>query len=1066
MEVILLGSTGIDTNSILSIRAGTTRRQSALGNIEKPFRFPCKLEDCTPLKVDIYDLVGTTRTICHAKLGEQCLALGHPKKEPGITTIDPSSAMEVTFKVQPVSQDLAKQDLVQAEKKKSISVKTNSYMEKHNIPAFLQGILTGLIKECPDNPYLFIAQHFAEEAKRLAAEMPPPPGVPPGEVEALKSQLHAAHKDNQQIMKECADILAEKERGMAEMAGEHMKAQMIFRKELEAKEEEVKQAKQAASTGSRAEQLEKTRLKAKDMLVGACTDGKLDTVLQNVKRPMAAASLDRAAVAQGLSDAALAICNSNPGAAAGLVSAAASCIAGTQAATASAPQAAAAGNEDQLKQLAQEKESLVSENAELRARLEELERKVSSPDAVRDTVLGCLLAGAQDGQLDRLLCEAKDPQKSEENRDALNSRGRPPSAKAAEVFDMIDSGHHGYVTMQEFAEAFDTGVFEEALDVEGLRSRVQTASEEGASLRAKVTNLNSQLEGLLVENQELKEALGSPVDAETEDIRGTARDILTSSLANGDLARVLQSLGGESEDSEDVRIMAAQLLSDGARTGDLLRALEQTRGGEAEARPMTGESQVMELKQSVRETLTIASKDGGLQAALEQIVQAQQDSEVNDLKQKARSTLTRASIDGGLQSALEQIAESMQAAEEEAASNELREAALDTFTKGLSSGDLARILLEKQQEDPEDLENLRVRAGEDLIRGLRSGNLENLLEDWQPVFTDAHDLGKGEEVVRLYDGVRGRVLQRTTTDVFVKLDSGAEVWCGVEDLGQKGVLTAPHDVEEGENVMHRIDRTKGIVKVRTTTEVCVRREDGTEQWYPIEDMAQLLPHAHDVREGDYTIRARDGARGTVLQRTTTDVRIKFDNGTEAWEGAEDIAKAPAKYQKLASAAREDEAMSKAVDKLAVKAHSPLYTKPFKDYYREHMMIAKTPTEHFAKVHDSFPSSRPPEMPPREEMPPGPPAMPKRVPQEAPFEEEQQKAARPAPSQRPISAGSMDVIEKLHAMLEELKKEREALMNQVENVSHAIVEARQENNHLREQVLSRPCSREVIAKFGL
>jgi len=44
MELLLEGFEGVSRDSIVSIRAGSVRRQAPLSSIDKPFKFPCAPE--------------------------------------------------------------------------------------------------------------------------------------------------------------------------------------------------------------------------------------------------------------------------------------------------------------------------------------------------------------------------------------------------------------------------------------------------------------------------------------------------------------------------------------------------------------------------------------------------------------------------------------------------------------------------------------------------------------------------------------------------------------------------------------------------------------------------------------------------------------------------------------------------------------------------------------------------------------------------------------------------------------------------------------------------------------
>lgn len=92
----------------------------------------------------------------------------------------------------------------------------------------------------------------------------------------------------------------------------------------------------------------------------------------------------------------------------------------------------------------------------------------------------------------------------------------------------------------------------------------------------------------------------------------------------------------------------------------------------------------------------------------------------------------------------------------------------------------------------------------------------------------------------------------------------------------------------------------GTVVQRTTTDVHVRMDDGSETWHAVEDVARLVPQANGVKKGDEVVQLADGARGTVQESTTT-----MADGTEQWHGLEDLAMATAPASASAPSTSED-----------------------------------------------------------------------------------------------------------------------------------------------------------------
>jgi len=60
MQVALVGSEGLPEGCLLSIRAGTTRRQAPVSQ-DQPFRFPRTLEKDTTFKIDVLSPLGSEK---------------------------------------------------------------------------------------------------------------------------------------------------------------------------------------------------------------------------------------------------------------------------------------------------------------------------------------------------------------------------------------------------------------------------------------------------------------------------------------------------------------------------------------------------------------------------------------------------------------------------------------------------------------------------------------------------------------------------------------------------------------------------------------------------------------------------------------------------------------------------------------------------------------------------------------------------------------------------------------------------------------------------------------------
>jgi len=148
---------GISEHSVISVRAGSTRRQAHLSQLDRPFKFPVKPEECATLKVDILDLAGTSRIACSADVSEYQIPLDSPIEG------DPATGMEVTVRIKPAESTGGSQRALspqEADKRKEEGAK--SYLEKHGLTSFMQFLIQSLMKDKPDDPYLFLQRQVTK----------------------------------------------------------------------------------------------------------------------------------------------------------------------------------------------------------------------------------------------------------------------------------------------------------------------------------------------------------------------------------------------------------------------------------------------------------------------------------------------------------------------------------------------------------------------------------------------------------------------------------------------------------------------------------------------------------------------------------------------------------------------------------------------------------------------------------------------------------------------------------------------------------------------------------------
>lgn len=219
MEVVVVDlPAGLPKDSILSLRAGAVRRQSVVEKIDRPFRFPGKLEECGSLKLELLRVVASGRATCvgsekqyrmklhdHSQVSDAAVVPGEISllvRAAGGT--GPGAAVAAVEGGDEVAPESAAKE--REERKRSIKSTCEGYLEKNGLLQFMQIILQGLMKEQPEDPFAYIA----EKSKQRGAEVK-------GELEDLRvhvQKLLATAADSGAL----AAILGEREKPQTDAA--------------------------------------------------------------------------------------------------------------------------------------------------------------------------------------------------------------------------------------------------------------------------------------------------------------------------------------------------------------------------------------------------------------------------------------------------------------------------------------------------------------------------------------------------------------------------------------------------------------------------------------------------------------------------------------------------------------------------------------------------------------------------------------------------------------------------------------------------------------------------------
>mmetsp|Transcript_10833 Transcript_10833/g.28015 ORF Transcript_10833/g.28015 Transcript_10833/m.28015 type:complete len:319 (-) Transcript_10833:84-1040(-) len=170
MEVEVLRYHGIPETSVISIRAGSTRRQVNVSSLDRPLKFPGGPDQCGTFKVDVLDLLGSARVAFDPSESEYCLSLD-PADESS------QRVMEVAFSIRRQGEPrrggymsdegcAGTGDEHSSDERRELNAR--EYLEKHGLTSFMQFLMQSLMKDKPADPYAFLQRQVS---KRMVREV-------------------------------------------------------------------------------------------------------------------------------------------------------------------------------------------------------------------------------------------------------------------------------------------------------------------------------------------------------------------------------------------------------------------------------------------------------------------------------------------------------------------------------------------------------------------------------------------------------------------------------------------------------------------------------------------------------------------------------------------------------------------------------------------------------------------------------------------------------------------------------------------------------------------------------
>lgn len=155
LEIFLTRASNIPEGSIVSIRAGHSRRQAPL-NYDQAFKFPLKRDAANPFKVNVYSQFGKARLVLR---NSEDVYIAQIEGEDGVSvgTLEfevKDSASQERSRRRPASQP--SQVAVKAKK----SVQVSRYLDEHGLIEYMQSLIQSVMHEQPADPYQYMIRQL------------------------------------------------------------------------------------------------------------------------------------------------------------------------------------------------------------------------------------------------------------------------------------------------------------------------------------------------------------------------------------------------------------------------------------------------------------------------------------------------------------------------------------------------------------------------------------------------------------------------------------------------------------------------------------------------------------------------------------------------------------------------------------------------------------------------------------------------------------------------------------------------------------------------------------------
>jgi len=180
MEVSIFEAVGLPEGTILSVRAGSTRRQAPMP-LQGPLRFPNLPFNAKQFKVDVMQTLGSSKVDINANKELESYTVGvdigngqHARV--GFTVREqPSLCGKRAYELKQVDKnpDGIMEEPQPAQlppEKAQAALDSRAYAREHNIPNLVQEMLQHVLREKPDDPFMVMSEYFRRKGVEMGEQ--------------------------------------------------------------------------------------------------------------------------------------------------------------------------------------------------------------------------------------------------------------------------------------------------------------------------------------------------------------------------------------------------------------------------------------------------------------------------------------------------------------------------------------------------------------------------------------------------------------------------------------------------------------------------------------------------------------------------------------------------------------------------------------------------------------------------------------------------------------------------------------------------------------------------------